>query len=82
MEVLLCRCSFGIPGVEELPLHSHVYTGNLVGTGRYFDKGPFKGQEIEALEMDQERIHLVVDWKEVYRASQATQVQGNQDASG
>lgn len=65
MEIILCRCNFDIPGVEELPLHHHAYTGRLVGSGRYFDRGPFTGQEIEMLEMDQEKIHIHVDWKKV-----------------
>lgn len=71
----MCRCSWLIPGVDALPLHSHFYTNNLVGTGRFHDRGPFKGEEIMAMEMDQERINIFVDWKEVYRGSERSQAQ-------
>ena len=67
MEITLCRCSWNIPGVKELPLHWHKYTGNLVGTGRFWDRGFFAGEEIMAMEMDEFTIGIVVPWKELAR---------------
>ncbi len=68
MEIELCRCNWQIPGVDALPYHRHAYTGRLVGSGRYFEIGPFKGEEIQMMEMDQEKIYVSVDWKKIARA--------------
>jgi hypothetical protein len=67
MEIVLCECNFDIPGVERLPPHHHAFTGNMVGSGRYFEIGPFKGQEIEMFETEPYTIHIHVDWKKVAR---------------
>lgn len=67
MEIILCECNFNIPGVKRLPLHRHAYTGRMVGSGRYIETGPFKGQEIEMFEADPYTIHIHVDWKKVAR---------------
>ncbi len=67
MDITLCSCNWEIPGVESLPLHHHVFTGRTIGSGRYFERGPFAGQEIEMFETDKEKIFIHVDWKEVAR---------------
>lgn len=67
--VTVCHCSWDIPGVERLPSHSHIYRGTeLKGTGRYWDKGPFAGQEIMAMVSEEFEINIYVDWSAVAKA--------------
>ena len=68
MEVSLCRCGWDIPGVDELPLHWHVYGNEERPSGRFFEQGPFKGQPIMQMVPDPYRIGIVVDWKALAHA--------------
>lgn len=68
MDLVLCSCDWGIPGVQELPLHSHRMTGEYRPGPNVHDRGPFAGQHIMRAVLDETVIEIFVDWRAVARA--------------
>lgn len=70
MVIILCECSWGIPGVEQLPPHQHVNEklvrrdadGSTFTMGNYFI--PQAGYSVLS---EHEGVHISIPWKRLCR---------------
>lgn len=71
MEEYGCTCSWGIPGVTQLPLHSHVRTDRYE-PGSVIERGPFAGQRMQRVVWEEFEIRIWVHWKTLAREETLT----------
>lgn len=70
MEIVLCTCDWGIPGVDALPPHMHVTKQKIrrLDDGKEFWATGFVSSNVAVLVGHVEEVRIPVNWKALARA--------------